>query len=57
VSDGPACAATEESIMSKRQHGNREAKKPKRPPTPIAPGETPVMAMPPAAQPARLKRR
>ena len=43
--------------MSKRQHGNREAKKPKRPPSPIAPGETPVMAMPPAAQPARLKRR
>jgi len=43
--------------MSKRQHGNKEAKKPKKAPAPIQPatpgGLTPLV---PAAAPPRFKR-
>jgi hypothetical protein len=53
---GCAAAATEETdTMSKHPRGNREFKKPKKPPTPLSPDLPAATA--PAALPGRLKRR
>jgi hypothetical protein len=47
----------EESIMSKGQRGNKEAKKPKKEPVPVAPAGAAAMPMAVLAAPNRFKKK